>query len=125
MKYLLLGLALAAAHPGHAQETVSKPTNYVAVAAAINETMAAWHYDPAELAGEAYLIARSDLDEVALKAKTDDEFLAGFREIWAHGPFSHVELNRARGTAADLSNYLDNLRVGENGAMLSWQGDMA
>jgi C-terminal processing protease CtpA/Prc len=48
-----------------------------------------------------------------------------FNSAWRNGPFSHVSIQVARSSAADTATYLDTLRVGGNGARLSWMGDIA
>jgi C-terminal processing protease CtpA/Prc len=45
--------------------------------------------------------------------------------VWRNGPFSHVSLQVAQSNAADTAAYLDTLRVGGRGALLSWTGDIA
>jgi carboxyl-terminal processing protease len=95
------------------------------VAAAIDQTLQTWLYDPAELDTAAYRRVKAKVDALALHAATDEEFIRGFRDIWQDGPFSHVELNKARQPAAELANYLDTLRVGGGGAQLAWQDDVA
>ena len=100
-------------------------TGYAETAAAINATMRKHHYNPAELEGDAYRAIESAVTALGDSASDDDAFLAGFREIWRDGPFSHVRLDKAQGTADELAEYLDNLRIGGNGAALDWQGETA
>lgn len=109
----------------HADEPETQTTDYPAVAAAINETMRTYHYDPAELETPAYKRIEAELAELAETAGTDEAFIQGFREIWENGPFSHVEFRTAQRTADDLAAYLDTLRIGGGGAVLAWHDDVA
>lgn len=99
-------------------------SGYVEAALAINATMRANLYDPAELERPDYKDMESRLLDLARSSTTDEEFLAGFGSLWKSGPFSHVTLQPARHTAEETAAYLDTLRVGD-GAALSWQGDAA
>jgi hypothetical protein len=98
---------------------------YPDIAASINATLRAHLYDPAELDTAAYRRVEAEIQALAARADSDDAFIEGFRKIWQDGPFSHVELNKARQPAADLAAYLDTMRVGGGGAQLQWQGDTA
>jgi len=109
----------------HAEELVSPNTNYPEVVAAINETMRAYHYNPAELDTPEYRQIEAAITALAKVATSDDAFMQGFREIWENGPFSHVEINPAQQSASDLADYLDTIRIGGGGALLAWQGDVA
>ncbi len=117
--------ALFAVTMAHAQQEEPKATDYPAVAIAVDQTMRAYHYNPAELAGAPYQKIVSEVAALAETVETDEDFVAGFREIWKNGPFSHVQLSVAEQTAEDLTAYLDNLRIGGGGAVLSWQDDAA
>ncbi len=108
----------------HADEPQAPSADYVDVAAHIAKTMRANHYNPAELETPGYKQVEAAVAALAKTAGSDEAFIAGFREIWKDGPFSHVELNPARGTADDVAAYLDNLRIG-GGAVLTWRGDVA
>jgi carboxyl-terminal processing protease len=109
----------------HAEELVSPNTNYPEVVAAINETMRAYHYNPAELDTPEYRQFEAAITALAKVATSDDAFMQGFREIWENGPFSHVEIHPAQQSASDLADYLDTMRIGGGGALLAWQGDVA
>lgn len=111
--------------PAHAEDRVESRPNYHESVAAINMTMRANHYNPSELNSAAYLEVEESLLALADKAASDDEFLTGFKEIWEEGPFSHVTLTLARQPADDLANFLDTLRIGGGGALLTWRGDVA
>jgi len=108
-----------------AGEPQAQSTNYVAVAAHIAETMRANHYNSAELETSGYRRIEAAIAALAKSVDSDEAFLQGFREIWKDGPFSHVELNPAQGTADDLAVYLDNLRIGGGAAVLTWDGNAA
>ncbi|WP_395077174.1 S41 family peptidase, partial [Hyphococcus sp.] len=100
-------------------------TGYAETAAAINATMRKYHYNPEELESDEYRAIETAIIALAASAADDDAFLTGFRDIWRDGPFSHVRLDKAQGTADELAEYLDNLRIGGGGAMLTWQGETA
>ncbi len=109
----------------HADEPVRPNTDYSETGAAINETMRAYHYNPAELDSAEYRRIEVAVAELADAATSDEAFIEGFRGIWKNGPFSHVELNVARQSADDLANYLDTIRIGGGGALLTWHDDVA
>lgn len=109
----------------HADESVGAKTDYLEVAAAVNETMRAYHYNPAELDTPEYRRIETAVTELAEVATSDEAFVKGFREIWENGPFSHVEIKVARQSAGDLADYFDNMRIGGGGAILAWQNDVA
>jgi carboxyl-terminal processing protease len=109
----------------YADEPVRQQTDYSQVVAAINETMRANHYNPAELDSPEYLRIEATVVELAEVATSDEVFMKGFREIWENGPFSHVQINVAQQSADDLADYLDTIRIGGGGALLAWQGDVA
>ena len=117
-------VALTMAHAQDPQAQ-SQATDYPAVADAIDQTMQAYHYNPAELTGAPYQAVVAQVAALAAAVENDDAFLEGFREIWKAGPFSHVQLNKAEQTADALTEYLDNIRIGGGGAVLTWQDDVA
>lgn len=109
----------------YADDGANPTTSYVDVAAAINETMRAHHYDPDELDTLEYRRIEAAVTTLAETATSDEAFIRGFREIWKHGPFSHVTLSIAQQSADDIADYLDTMRVGGGGAQLAWRGDVA
>lgn len=120
---LIAGLfAITAAN---AQDAEPSATDYPAVADAIDQTMQAYHYNPAELAGAPYRDIVAQVAALAETVESDEAFVSGFSDIWKTGPFSHVQLSIAQQSAEDLTAYLDNLRIGGGGAVLSWQDDVA
>ena len=124
---LLLAMGCSEPQPDDSSlvSAVEDPTLYPALARSIAETIRAHHYDPAELETLAYLAIEQAIADLAEAVDSDDAFLSGFSEIWKDGPFSHVALNRAQGTADDLAAYLDSMEVGGGGAVLSWQDNVA
>jgi len=117
-------LALALAAPGLAQDTQSH-ADFPALADAINSTMHAHHYNPAELDSPAYLAVEQAVRELAQTATTDEAFRIGFEAIWDDGPFSHVDLRHEDRDAEAVTDWIDTLRIGGGGAALSWNGDIA
>ena len=117
-------LALVLAAPGFAR--IEPPAAaYSELAEAIDTTMRAHHYNPAELDSPAYVAVDSAVRELARSATTDDEFREGFETIWETGPFSHVDLRQEDRDAEAITDWVDQLRVGDGGAALSWDGDIA
>ena len=108
-----------------AEDQISPKTHYPSVAAAINTTMRAYHYDPEELDTPEYRRIENAVAALGESVTSDEQFIDGFREIWLNGPFSHVTFNHAQQSADDLANYLDNLWIGGGGASLRWQGNVA
>ena len=121
----VVAAAFCAVAPACAGVSVPQQSNYAEVAAAINETMRTYHYDPAELDTPGYKRIEAAITDLAEVAESDEDFVAGFSDIWKNGPFSHVEFRTAKQSADDIAAYLDNLRVGGGGAVLTWQGDIA
>jgi C-terminal processing protease CtpA/Prc len=87
--------------------------------------MRAYHYNPAELDTPEYRRIEAAVTELADVATSDEEFMKSFRRVWEDGPFSHVEINVAKQSADDLAEYLDTMRIGGGGALLTWQDDVA
>lgn len=115
---ILLGVLLCSQAPAMAAD-------YRATAEAINQTIRANHYHPAELDSDAYRQIERDTLALGEKATTDDEFLTGFRAIWRKGPFSHVGLQKAQQPAADLIASFDTMVAGEGAVSLAWRGATA
>lgn len=125
-KDLLLVITLSSAiAASHAEERVGPKTDYIEVAAAINATMRAHHYNPDELDEPEYLRIEAAISTLGKSTTSDQEFIEGFRRIWASGPFSHVSISEAQQSADDLADYLDTMRVGGGGASLTWHEDIA
>ena len=125
---LILTVGCSEQQPAEEPSTVpavEEATIYPAVARSIAETMRAYHYDPEELETSAYRTVEQAVADMAATADSDDAFLTGFGQIWKDGPFSHVSLDKARGTAEELAAHLDGMEVGGGGAVLTWQDDVA
>lgn len=127
MKKLIGALALSifGVSAAIAAGPVVGATDYPAIAAAIDGTIREHHYNPAELESEAYNKIVGEVAALAGTVQSDDAFIAGFEQIWEHGPFSHVDLSVATSSAEDLAAYLDTLRIGGGGAVLTWSGEDA
>lgn len=117
-------MALALSSQGVAQ-TEPSPTDFIALANEINAAMHAYHYNPSELDNAVYAAVEQATLELAQTATTDEEFRAGFEAIWDSGPFSHVDLRRENRDAEAVTEWVDQLRIGGNGAALTWDGDIA
>jgi hypothetical protein len=109
----------------YADDGTSPTTNYVDVVAAINKTMRAYHYDPAELNTPEYRRVEAAVTALANTVSSDEALVSEFRKIWERGPFSHVTLGVAQQSAEDVADYLDTMRIGGGGAQLTWRGDVA
>ena len=123
--FILIVVLLSATGASQADEQVDPKTHYPSVAAAINATMRAYHYDPEELDTPEYLRIEDAIAALGESVTSNEQFIEGFREIWSKGPFSHVTINEAQQSADDLADYLDTLRIGGGGASLGWQGNVA
>lgn len=99
--------------------------NFREAAVAINNTVRAHHYNPAELDNAAYRQIERDTIALGERAKSADEFMDGFNALWQKGPFSHVGLQKGQGPAADRIASLDTLVVGPHAVSLAWQGSTA
>ena len=91
----------------HADDGENSTTNYVDVVAAINKTMRAHHYDPAELDTPEYRRIEEAVTTLAETVSSDEALTHEFQEIWKHGPFSHVTLSIAQQSADDIADYLE------------------
>src|SRR5688572_30048674 len=100
---------------------MAQAADYRAVAEAINKTIRAEHYHPAELDSDAYRQIERDTVALGEKATTDEEFLTGFRAIWRKAPFSHVGLQKAQQPAADLIASFDTRLAGDGAVTLAWK----
>ncbi len=122
LKPLLAALALTL--PVHSFEAEPK-TDLPAAAIAIDKTLKAYHYNPATLEQPAYKSIARQAQELAKNSPDTRAFIEGYNSLWDKGPFSHVRLGMAHGTADQLAEYLDNMDVGDGGATLSWRDDIA
>jgi carboxyl-terminal processing protease len=119
---LLAAVSFVAVACHHGAE---KSANFRASAELINATIRTNHYRPTELDNEAYRKIEYDVIALGETASTADEFIAGFKAIWQHGPFSHVGLMLAEESAAARYARLDMLVAGDDAVTLTWKGASA
>lgn len=92
----------------------------------IDALMAKHVFNPAILDSPAYQAQRQKVSSLAQQDLPVDAFIDPFNTQWQQGPFSHVRLASRQQDVEALAAYLDNMRVGGKGAMLSWpQADVA
>ena len=121
---LVLAAFLTATSKALAQSE-GPPTSYEAASQEIMETIRAYHYDPAELDQDDYRAIEAQMIALGKDARDDEAFLAGFREIWRNGPFSHVNLSTAQGSVEALVTYFDTMNVGPEAVQFELHGDIA
>ena len=105
--------------------TADTSANFRDVAEAVGVAMRRYHFDPDVLRAPAFVALEKQVAEIAEKATSREEFVKEFNSAWRNGPFSHVSLQVAQSNAADTAAYLDTLRVGGKGALLTWTGNIA
>ena len=110
---------------GICSDALGQSANFREAADAINNTIRDNHYRRTELASEAYLQIEKDVVALGEKAASADEFMNGFNALWRKGPFSHVGLRKAEGSAADSIARLDTLIAGDGAVTLAWNGSAA
>lgn len=120
---ILLGITLGLTGAIAAQETPAQ--NFTQTVAAIEQTLQANHYNPKELNSLEYKTVISRVRELASTASDKKLFITGFNDVWRSGPFSHVHLSQARGSADQLAEHLDNMDVDDGSVTLAWQGGVA
>jgi hypothetical protein len=122
---LLLLITACAGIAGTPHATVAAGGLFHDTAIAINSTIRAHHFNPADLDSDAY--RRIERDTIALgeRAKSDDEFITGFSTIWRNAPFSHVGLRKAEESAADRIARLDTFTAGPGAVSLAWRESTA
>ncbi len=110
-----------------AVKTEEKPQtpDYYSYTKKIRTLMQSYIYNPKELDREAYLQIENKLEDVAKQAKDTQSFVDGFNELWYGGPFSHVRIAISDKDAEETAEFLDNMRVGGQGASLTWKDDIA
>ena len=126
MRPLISGLAasLFLSVPVFAQDTEA-PLDLPALAGDIDRLLHAHVYDPEALSSPAYARVSGQVEGLAQTAESREAFVTGFREIWRDGPFSHVQLSEAPMPLEQMITYIDTMRVGGGGAVLTWQDDIA
>lgn len=92
---------------------------------AIDSTMRAHIYDISILETPQFLEVQQKVNLLGSQVHERKKFIDGFNQIWSKGPFSHVRINEKKQTAEQLADYLDTMRIAGNGAVLSWQKDIA
>jgi len=95
------------------------------VADSISSLMSTYHYNPEQLGSNEYIVLEGKVNEIALMSKTKEQFVEGYNQLWAEGPFSHVRLAKMQQPAEEMANYIDSLRVGGNGVNLEWMNKTA
>ncbi|MBB6093301.1 hypothetical protein HNQ60_002179 [Povalibacter uvarum] len=125
MSRALLIVAVCWLTSGTAHGTPAQAGAFRDTAAAINKTIRASHFRPAELDSDAF--RRIERDTIALgeRATSDDEFIKGFGAIWRDAPFSHVGLRKAEEPAADRIARLDTSQAGPDAVSLAWRDSTA
>lgn len=126
MKKILVALSIAISNaalaPAHANagEALSRE-QASEVVRDIHTTLQANLFDPRMLETDEYHAMRKMADALVQDSQDRKDFVKAFNQIWANGPFSHVQLSVARQSAAQTSAYLDAMRVGKKAANLSWR----
>lgn len=108
-----------------ANESLTQPVSFTDVVAEVEAIMQQHHYNPAELQSKEYQTTVQLMRTLASEADSKSSFVFGFNEIWQEGPFSHVNMVSREGTAEQMAIYLDNMNVGDSGAILSWEKGIA
>lgn len=111
--------------PGVGATSAQRAEGFGDVPAAIQDAMRRWLFDPSLLQTPAFLATEARVAEIGRRAKTPEEFVREFNDVWRAGPVSHVQLQVARATAAETAATLDAMRVGGRGARLEWRGEVA
>ena len=91
----------------------------------ISKLMSLYHYNPEELTTKEYLEIETKAKLLAKKSTSKEDFVEQYNVLWTDGPFSHVLLAQMQHRAKDIAKHIDNLRVGERGAMLEWMDETA
>lgn len=128
-----LALAIAAGVPREGlggvaatdRERIAEGCDLDAVAATVSDLMRRRHFNPALLDDDGYRAVQARVADAARRSRTREEFVAAFAQAWRSGPFSHVDLRIARGSAAETAAFLDAMRAGAGATALEWRGDIA
>lgn len=86
----------------------------------IDALMAQHLFNPAILDSPAYQQQRQKVTSLEQQNLPVEGFIDAFNQQWQQGPFSHVRLAPRQQDAQVLAAYLDNMRVGGKGALLTW-----
>lgn len=123
---LVLGAVLVGIATASEVKLATAPTKtHSEAAAAISVAMRDHLYDPQLINQPAYKAIEAKVAALASQALSRKDFVDGFNAIWLDGPFSHVVLAEAEGSAAEMAAYFDNMRVGGGAARLTWQDNTA
>lgn len=98
---------------------------FTEAAAAAEQAMQHHLYDRSWLDQAEFVSLQAKIETLAAQPQSREDFVRDFNALWSLGPFSHVQLNPARGSAEQMAAYVDQLRVGGGGARLTWQEDVA
>jgi carboxyl-terminal processing protease len=104
---------------------IEKPANFTQLVEVINNVMFEHHYNIRELQADDYQSVLDSMKALGEKSTSKQEFIIGFKDIWKSGPFSHVVLRPSNRTAEQMAMHFDNMDVGESGAQLSFQNEVA
>lgn len=99
--------------------------DFIAITDSISRLMLEHHYNPTELASDEYLLIEQKVKDLAKTARTKQEFIDKFNEIWRDDPFSHVSLGRIERRADEMAEFVDSLHVGEHSVSLDWMEQTA
>ena len=105
--------------------TSDQELDFNQIVEAIDATIHEQHFNPSQLQQQDYQATLKSLHDLAASVKTREEFLNGFRKIWKNGPFSHTVLAPAGRSAEATASYLDTIRIGGGGAILTWRSSIA
>lgn len=118
---LLLGNAQAAGEPAPQPQ----PKRYAEATSAARDLLRSHLYEPGWLNDPRFQALDAAMQSLGAQPMTRDAFVAAFNQRWQQGPFSHVHLQVAQGSAEQMAAYVDQLRVGGSPARLTWHGDVA
>ncbi len=82
-------------------------------------------FDPELLDGPAYAALRIELQGLLASRPQRKQFVKAFNAAWRKGPSSHVNLQPAQVSAAQMAERFDLMDAGPAAVQLSWQGDTA
>lgn len=99
--------------------------DYPAVLSALDETVRARVFDPAQLRRDGWVEFRRTAGEIASLANDDADFLLGLRLAWKNDPFSHFQVKRSAVALQTLISTFDTMRSGRETARLAFDGAVA
>lgn len=82
-------------------------------------------FDPGLLDSPGYAALRADLQALLAAGMPRKAFIQAFNAAWRRGPSSHVNLQPASLSAAQLAEQFDRMKAGPEAVQLRWQGDVA